>query len=313
MNPETPAARLDVTTARLRFRAERGGELPEWLGSTWRGAFGRALKSLACVTGLPECSSCPMYQRCDHARIFETPIDPAAGKMRKYNAAPHPYALLPGPGGRVRRGQELEVEVRLFGRSGRDLRLVTDALRAAARGGLGPRALPLAPVASAQVATHTMDAATLAGASVPHTVRIHLITPLRLRTGGRLAGVDNLDFGGFFSVLLRRISMLCTFHQQPFETDFRALVHAAREVHWRESRLRLVRRARHSSRQKNRIDLSGLTGTLTLDGKAAAPFWPWLKIGEQTLLGRATVMGLGCYALAPSEADPAGAEGHNAE
>jgi len=297
--PETAAgACLDVTRVHMRFRATRPGRLPMWMGSTWRGAFGRALKSLACVTGLPECRTCPMFSRCDHARIFETPPDPAAGKMRRYTAAPHPYALLPDPGGTLRAGQILALELRLFGRAGRDWRLVTDALNRAAQSGLGPERMRLEPAGPVRPETITWSTPALAHEPVPERLEIHLVTPLRLRLGGKLVGVDNLTFGGFFSVMLRRISMLCTFHQQAFEADFRALTRRARELQWRDLDLQLVRRVRHSSRQGRKIDLSGLTGRVALDGEQAEPFWPWLRLGEQTLVGKGTVMGLGKFEIA---------------
>lgn len=296
---ETGDARLDVTTLHLRFRATRSGVLPEWMGSTWRGAFGRALKQLACVTGLPECRTCPLFTKCDHARIFETPPDPTAGKMRKYNAAPHPYALLPASGGTIRAGQPVALEVRLFGRAEANRKLVLDALNRAANRGLGPQRIALEQEQPEKIETRILKLDELAGEPVPERVEVHLVTPLRLRAGGRLAGTDSLEFGSFFSVLLRRVSMLCTFHQQPFQIDFRALVGAARQIQWRETGLRLERRARFSSRQGSKIDMSGLTGRLVLNGRDALPFWPWLKMGEHTLLGKGTVMGLGRYELGP--------------
>jgi len=47
--------------------------MPEHSGSMLRGAFGVALRSLTCVTDLPECIYCPLKQHCNFPRIFEMP------------------------------------------------------------------------------------------------------------------------------------------------------------------------------------------------------------------------------------------------
>ena len=37
-------------------------KLPEYAGSTLRGAFGRALRKIACMTKQAECKGCPLYR-----------------------------------------------------------------------------------------------------------------------------------------------------------------------------------------------------------------------------------------------------------
>ena len=90
---------LPLSVYRLEFVALDAVRLPVYAGSAWRGAFGHALKRLVCVTREPACPPCLLYRSCVYPYLFETPPDPAAGKLRKYPAAPHPYLLRPGPGG----------------------------------------------------------------------------------------------------------------------------------------------------------------------------------------------------------------------
>ena len=52
-----PAARY-----RLEFTTERPIHLPEYAGSALRGAFGHALKHIACVTRERDCANCALYQ-----------------------------------------------------------------------------------------------------------------------------------------------------------------------------------------------------------------------------------------------------------
>src|SRR5947207_242472 len=49
---------LEVAALDFRFRARQQMRLPGYMGSAWRGGFGRALRRAVCVTGLPTCPGC---------------------------------------------------------------------------------------------------------------------------------------------------------------------------------------------------------------------------------------------------------------
>ncbi len=132
----------------------------------------------------------------------------------------------------------------------------------------------------------------------PEGVVIHLLTPLRVKSAGRPAGQTTLDFGAFFSVLLRRISMLTYFHGEiALETNFKELVAAARSVRM-ETALQWREQMRYSARQKTKMNLGGVIGTLRIDGQDLTPFWPLLWLGQWTHAGSAASMGNGAYELA---------------
>lgn len=289
--------RLTILRQPLTFTAERAGQLPDWLGSAWRGALGRELKSLVCVTGLRGCAPCALYRQCPYPRIFETPPDPAAGKMRKYTDAPRPYVLLPSAGGAIRAGQALRLEVRLFGRDIKHRALMMDALARAATRGLGRDQLPLRLDHIGAATTDVFEGQEATATAPSATLQIELLSPLRLRVSGKPAGPDTLQFGDFFSALLRRISMLCTFHEQAFDTDFRALVAQARSVRWLHHELRRAPLKRYSNRQQRAIDLSGLVGSLCVPAAEIQALLPYLYLGQHTLVGRGAVMGLGEYRI----------------
>lgn len=72
----TASAVLDIanlTTIRFSVRQDERLKMPEHPGSMLRGTFGVALRSLTCITDLPECRLCPLKQHCNFPRIFETP------------------------------------------------------------------------------------------------------------------------------------------------------------------------------------------------------------------------------------------------
>src|SRR5271167_1926730 len=60
-----PALRpLEVAAFDFRFRARAPMRMPGYMGSAWRGGFGRALRRAVCGTGLPICPGCPLEASC---------------------------------------------------------------------------------------------------------------------------------------------------------------------------------------------------------------------------------------------------------
>ncbi len=303
---------LPVAGYRLEFTALEPVRLPVYAGSAWRGVFGHALKRLVCVTREPTCPSCLLYRSCVYPYLFETPPDPAAGKLRKYPAAPHPYVLRPGAGGAHAAGATVDVDVVLFGHGNRHLPYVLHAFDQAGRRGVGHGDGRLELV---QVTQRTSDGDWQAiyhpGESLqplPPTVpepppcpaRLTLVleTPLRIRQAEKLLGPETFQFGALFANLLRRISLLITFHADtPLEADFAGLSRAGWTIRQRAARLRWHEWTRYSSRQDALLQMGGLVGEIELDGAGLEPFWPYLWLGQWTHAGKGAVMGLGRYRL----------------
>lgn len=65
--------RPNLSTIHFMVRQDDPLQMPEHSGSMLRGAFGVALRSLTCVTDMPECRDCPLKQHCNFPRIFEMP------------------------------------------------------------------------------------------------------------------------------------------------------------------------------------------------------------------------------------------------
>jgi hypothetical protein len=303
---------LPLAVYRLEFAARDSVRLPAYAGSAWRGAFGHALKRLVCVTREPACPPCLLYRSCVYPYLFETPPDPAAGKLRKYPAAPHPYVLRPGPGGAHAAGAAVGVDAVLLGHGNRHLPYLLHAFdRAGQRGvGQGDSRLELARVAQ-QTPEGDWRPIYRPGESLqplppfvpepppcPARVSLHLLTPLRLTQAQRLVSQDRFRFHHLFSSLLRRISLLTAFHaDDPLEADFAGLTRAARAVELARARLRWHEWVRYSSRQDALLQMGGLVGEIELDGAGLEPFWPYLWLGQWTHAGKGAVMGLGRYRL----------------
>ncbi len=80
-------------TFHCRFTSK--ARLPDYLGSTLRGALGWALKKTSCALRRQQCPTCLLREQCAYAWIFETEKY-QAGDGRGINARPHPFVLQPG-------------------------------------------------------------------------------------------------------------------------------------------------------------------------------------------------------------------------
>ncbi len=309
---ELGALTLPLAIYRLLFIAQESLQLPAYAGSAWRGVFGSALKRLVCVTHEPTCPPCLLYRSCIYPYLFETPPDPAIGKLRKYPAAPHPYVLRPGLGGAHPAGTTVAIDILLFGHGNRHLPYVLHAFDQAAQRGIGQgngrltlsqvlqqrpdgeRALIYQPEHPLQPLPPTLPKPP----SCPSRMVLHLTTPLRIRQAEKLMGPGAFQFGALFANLLRRISLLSTFHTDtPLEVDFAALNQAGWAIQHCTARLRWHDWARYSSRQDALIQMGGLIGEIEVDGEGLEPLWPYLWLGQWTHAGKGAVMGLGQYQL----------------
>ena len=308
---------LPVQRFILSFDAPARRTVPAFAGNAWRGAFGHALRAAACLTGAAQCAGCTRKPQCAYAYVFETPPSADATAMRLYPNAPHPFVLreLPSPAGT---GAELMLTV--IGRAQRLVPLMIEALRQAAAGphGIAGQQLELRAVRQemrlGQADWRRVDgergsiavfAANPCGAPDAPTggLRLQSITPLRVKKEGRSVTAAGFGFGDVFGSLMRRVSMLCSFHGgAPLQAPFAELAARSRQVTAR-SQWTPVRQQRFSNRQQQAMPMDGVAGWMEIDAADVAPFWPFLWLGQYVHAGSAATMGLGCYELVPSRFD----------
>ena len=293
---------LPLARYRIRLRVPETMRLPDYSGSAWRGVFGSSLKKLVCLTREPSCPDCLLYRSCVYPYIFETPPDPAVGKLRKYTAAPHPFVLRPGDtlNGTLTASSEHLLHLTLFGRGDRQMPYILHALERAMQRGLGKQRGKLELLEAQQQTAEgwaviyrpggelRVDPATSVSIpACPTQAQLNLRTPLRIKANGRLVTPDTFSFKTLFSSLLRRISLLTAFHSDtPLETDFAELTRRAAAVSITGHRLRWQEWTRYSSRQDSLMQMGGLLGRVTFKECDLAPFWPYLWLGQWTHAGK---------------------------
>ncbi len=136
---------LSLTVLQAEYRTERACELPEYLGSTFRGAFGRELHDVCCIEPNGPCSTCRRPDRCAAGALFDTispslPVLGAAPRQTDRNGSdatsnstsqhpatigptgfdqPRPYVLIPPTSqrGKYAAGEQIRFGLTLVGRA----------------------------------------------------------------------------------------------------------------------------------------------------------------------------------------------------
>jgi len=282
--------------------------LPSYKGSTFRGAFGGALKKVVCAVRKKDCTSCLLAGRCVYARVFETAAVPT--QPARQAAPPHPYVIEPTLEGKTRyvAGDAFDFTLLLFGEFndylpyfvyafetmgeqglGRHRRQglgryrvegVTgngQALYDAERRQLGPQRPTLLSVSSGEAGSGTLH--------------LRLLTPLRLKFDNQLQA--RLPFHLLIRAVLRRVSALfAAFADGEPELDYRGLVARAQAVEVVASQLNWCDWQRYSNRQEQAMLMGGMNGEITYRGNIGE-YLPLLELARELHLGKQSSFGLG--------------------
>ena len=298
-----------------RFHCSLQGDalLPPYKGSTFRGAFGIALKRAVCVARTQECPGCLLAGRCIYARTFEAGTVDTQNRVKA--TPPVPYIIEPPLDTRTRfnQGEAFDFSLILLGEANASLPYFIYAFELMGEGGIGKKIAGKRPgytldsvssgndviydSISKKLRPSSAAAISLPAAAhdAPETVTLELLTPLRLKHHNELS--STLPFHLLVRALLRRISTLFGhFGSGEPPLDYKGLVAAAHHVETVASTLRWHDWERYSNRQEQAMLMGGLLGSVTYRGELA-PFMPLLETCQLLHLGKQTSFGLGQYHL----------------
>ena len=323
-SPLRSAAVPFIETATIHFIIEAVDPLilPPYKGSTFRGGFGSALRRISCKTGAEDCRGCGSALSCDYSYIFNTPPPPGSARMKKAEAAPHPFIIEPPLDEKqfYHPGDRLAFSLILFGR-GIDLAgIFLEAIEVMGEKGLGKkqnsrgrmrvisvmnskkqniedfrtpltrlikRSFPLDSGDSARISNHP-----------PTDLLLSFITPARFCVDKRPISPREFGFSVFIRHIIRRFSLIAYFHGDGAEWDWNAhdIIEAADRVRIRDNNLSWFDWERFSTTQDKRMALGGLVGSVVFNANVE-PFLPLLRAGEVLHVGKNTTFGLGKYLL----------------
>ncbi len=321
--PTAGAKSLALARYRVTFEAVEPLDLPAYLGSTLRGAFGRAFRQLCCPARPGE--PCPIPAMCPYHLMFETAPPPDAEALRTHDEIPRPFVIAAPAAAAVAypAGAEVAFDLTLVGRARDFFPHFVVTFREVDRIGRRRRAVTLSRIDAVQPVTRaetTVYAATdslvrshdagvtladCAAVSCPaRGVGVRFLTQTRLTHEGRIA--RHPEFHIVFRRLLGRLSSLARFHGGgPLDIDFRTLIAAAEQVRLLQDLTAWTSWERYSGRQDRRMEWAGIVGLATYEGDLA-PFWPYLVFGQWTHVGKGATFGLGRYHLEPVEGEARG-------
>ena len=304
-----------ITLIEITLQARQTVAWPHFAGSTLRGAFGRALRGAACITGQTQCNGCALRASCAYGEVFD-PAPPVNPLHPSFNDGLPRYLVQPPALGacQLNMGQTQSFTLLLMPGTQAHHPLIEHILRATVEKELiRPGTFSLTKT---RISHQTVINPQITAAKTPQTesqdpaqVTLRWLTPLRIQQKGKpIFRPEMLDATTLVRALLRRQLQWqqMTQHLQPTENtpqlpDSQALRHAADQCTLDTRNLQWHDIQRHSSTQNQKLPLGGLIGSTQLHGPAHAlhQLYGLLQLGEQIHIGKETVMGLGHYQLSP--------------
>ena len=284
--------------------------LPPYKGSTFRGAFGVALKRVTCALKQRDCSGCPLTHRCVYFQVFENSSTDGGGRNTN---TPHPFVIEP-PETKNQlfyEGDEFNFSLLLFGLANSYLPYFVYAFEEMGSVGLGKHIEGKRPGfnlkrvnSNSKEVYNSADRNVVTGSEIElpfdHDpinddgdieLSIKLETPLRLKFENSLNA--ELPFHVLVRAMLRRIASLNEhFSSGEPPLDYKGLVNRALQITTFKSSIRWLDWTRFSNRQQSRMQFGGLVGEVTYSGRLSE-FISLVKYCEIVHLGKATTFGLG--------------------
>lgn len=297
----------DLPLLKLRFSAKltKQATLPPFLGSAWRGLIGWQLKKLVCPFDRKYvCKSCTIKEHCPYFMLFERESS-LPGLME----TPRGYIFYPS----AYHNGNLELHITLIGSCVKFLPVLAKALFKGQGKGLGIGRFPYEIISWAEMLhggkSNPLQLNPDAHQSSigPYPVNswlkktpqcrdgftIQLVTPVRLRKEGKYLGIMNWPF--FFSCLARRLEALnCVFNEGSLfgKEIWKALQHQFESQDKIEYNLKWQDLYRYSKRQKRKIPMGGLVGSVTVPNPSPW-FMEWWQVASLVHVGKGAAMGLG--------------------
>ncbi len=323
-NWSQPLTKEKFRVAKFKFilEAREAIHLPPYKGSALRGGFGMSFRKTCCVMDNQDCRTCQLNQSCAYSYIFETPHTDNMNINYQSNNLPHPFVIEPPATDRriFNPGDEIYFGLVLIGKSLEYLPYFVFAFYQLGQMGLGsgkgkfylksvlavdqPNGAPDNPIYNAQTQMLNADfnpwnlPEILAASEKSQTQSLFLnfTTPTRLLDQNQLT--NQLSFELLIRSILRRVSLLGRIHcGTSWELPFNEIIETARQsVNTIQQKFDWSDWERYSTRQKQRMKLGGIIGTVNYTGQLA-PFFPFILLGEFVHIGKNTTFGLGRYQI----------------
>ncbi len=289
--------------------------LPNYKGSTIRGLFGRALKSVVCVLKSVRCDQCNLKSRCLYTHVFETHLA-VESCNRRSPIPPHPFVLEPPLTGEkiFKEGSAFDFRLLLFGEVNYQIPYIIYAIKHMGRIGIGKGLngergrFVLDWVKERDNLIYSRDTDTIElNDTIPSInfvnsknypdeeirLNVEFLTPFRVKHKNQLE--ERLPFHVLVRAMLRRASsILNQYGEGEPVIDYRGLVHRAYSVKIVNSTISWFDWRRYSTRQDRSMLMGGINGSITYQGYLGE-YLPLVELCSKLHIGKQTSFGLGKY------------------
>ena len=287
-----------ITRFSLKFQALENIQLPKYAGSTLRGAFGHALKSMACLTASRNkgVCRCEPAERCLYRQLFDPPKKTLKYQDRVQDIAP-PFIIeaysLPE---QIRQGEIAKFHTVIIGHFAYQQQMMIQlAWQRALAEGIGHN-LSKGGEQSRLISFSLCDQPQQ---NIDHfsKVRLDLFTHARLQHHGQFLNPDSFTLTHFAQALVRRyLSLVETYSDKELQKEELTRLNTDILNLKGNHQLEWINWSRYSSRQKQKMNLDGLMGLITLEN-VSEELYVYLYLGQWLHVGKGCVFGLGQYNL----------------
>lgn len=302
---------------------KEGLDLPEYKGSCFRGGFGTAFRKLVCKYNNMPCIDCKLKDQCPYSYIFETSPPKNSDIMKKFTNIPRPYVIEPPMDKKTHysENEKLTFGLILFGNAIKYLPYFIFTFDRLGDLGIGKgrKRFQLDKVYSVNCVSDTYkviysvkqrkvsnDFNIMTGQDLIEKARertllkknkitLQLKTPIRIKNRDKFVNI--LEFPILLGSLVRRFSNISYFHMNhPVSFDYNKFTESAKDIRISEDNTWWHDIERYSNRQRSRIKMGGLVGSISYIGDLKK-YLPLLLLGEDLHVGKNTVMGFGKYQI----------------
>ncbi|HML49540.1 MAG TPA: hypothetical protein PKE04_22615, partial [Clostridia bacterium] len=254
------AFRIPYLPVTISLISMETADLPAHLGSTLRGAIGQALMR---------------HEPTAYAYLYENRT--RGGRQQDVL---NPYVIVPPDGATFHAGETLRFDLLLLGEAARYAQPLFNALQRADKLGLGALRYPFA----FQKAVHAEDSRVLWEAGLFHGIAAREVllpyrtlpdiqkatvrtrTPLRIRRDGAL--LLTVDFPTIMRSVTRRVEAIATrYGGWADATEIARVQGLSAGIATARSQMELQNMARYSNRLGEKMDFSGLAGSMQFEGE----------------------------------------------
>lgn len=260
-------------------------------GSMLRGAFGHALRKLACTCG----AGADHEPTCLYLQIFDP--QPSRDLPGRFRDVPPAFVITPPHHG-VGNPRGFTFWMTLLGPALQHQELILASLREAGSTGLGPK-----------LSTARIDREAVEDLPPIHYDAnewlLQLTSPMFLKRNGRPISLGSLEPQDLPIALHRRLALVDSLYPLGIRLPPVAEWIAEASTWSLKKMLDEVRFSRYSSRQNASMPLQGIRGSILIEHQISRELLEGLSLGQWLHLGGKTSQGLGAYRLTSVDHTPA--------